>query len=259
MTLVIDASAAVEYLLQTSLGMRVAGIVEAAELAAPELLDADVLAVLRREVLAARLDAARAREAVSDLRDWPLPGPGARRRRPQRPARLTELRGRIEDAQLGEVVAVEPAVAGEEGVALERRVGADQEVGSDAYAIGPTAAALRPPQRPGERGARGRDGVELNAERGERVVERPVVAEGGADLAPHDLAGNEGAAPIGVAQRFARPLAEYGIGRQDVEEDGGVDRRPHLLRAFRVRARAGRGPRISSIRGSTPRGSASVP
>lgn len=72
MTLVIDASAAVEYLLQTSIGVRVAGIVETAELVAPELLDAEVLSVLRREVLAVRLDPSRAREAVSDLREWPL-------------------------------------------------------------------------------------------------------------------------------------------------------------------------------------------
>ncbi len=72
MIFVIDASAAVEYLLQTAVGMRVAGIIETADLAAPELVDAEVLSVLRREVLASRLDANRAGQAVLDLRDWPL-------------------------------------------------------------------------------------------------------------------------------------------------------------------------------------------
>jgi predicted nucleic acid-binding protein len=70
--IVIDASAAVEYLLQTGVGMNVAGIIETAELVAPELVDAEVLSVLRREVLAARLGEKRASEAVSDLRDWNL-------------------------------------------------------------------------------------------------------------------------------------------------------------------------------------------
>jgi predicted nucleic acid-binding protein len=67
---VVDASAAVEYLLQTSLGVRVASVIEGADVSAPELLDAEVLAVLRREVLAGRLAERRATEAVTDLRDW---------------------------------------------------------------------------------------------------------------------------------------------------------------------------------------------
>jgi len=50
--LVVDTSAAVEYLLQTTVGLRVAGILEGMKIAAPELLDAEVLSVLRREVLA---------------------------------------------------------------------------------------------------------------------------------------------------------------------------------------------------------------
>ena len=70
MTLVVDASAAVEYLLQTRIGLRVAGVLEGARLAAPELIDAEVLSVLRREVLAGRLKETRAGEAVADLRDW---------------------------------------------------------------------------------------------------------------------------------------------------------------------------------------------
>jgi predicted nucleic acid-binding protein len=66
--LVVDASAAVEYLLLTPLGERVGDLLGGAALAAPELLDAEVLAVLRREVLAGRLRERRAAEAVDDLR-----------------------------------------------------------------------------------------------------------------------------------------------------------------------------------------------
>src|SRR5438046_10624272 len=68
--LVVDASAAVEYLLLTPLGERVGDLLGGAALAAPELLDAEVLAVLRREVLAGRLRERRATEAVDDLRSW---------------------------------------------------------------------------------------------------------------------------------------------------------------------------------------------
>ena len=70
MILVVDASAAVEYLLQTTLGVRAASLLDTADLAAPELLDAEVLAVLRREVLSGRLAEQRATEAGTDLRDW---------------------------------------------------------------------------------------------------------------------------------------------------------------------------------------------
>lgn len=72
MRLVLDASVAVEYLLRTPLGIRLAERIEQSTLAAPELLDAEVLAVLRREVLAGRLAARRAAEALADLRDWDL-------------------------------------------------------------------------------------------------------------------------------------------------------------------------------------------
>jgi predicted nucleic acid-binding protein len=68
--LVVDASAAVEYLLLTDLGLCVGDVLGDAALAAPELLDAEVLAVLRREVIARRLGERRAAEAVDDLRDW---------------------------------------------------------------------------------------------------------------------------------------------------------------------------------------------
>jgi predicted nucleic acid-binding protein len=69
-TLVIDASAAVEYLLKTALGEQVRRLLGGAELAAPELLDIEVLAVLRREVLRRALSAERAEEAVADLCLW---------------------------------------------------------------------------------------------------------------------------------------------------------------------------------------------
>jgi len=67
---VVDASAAVEYLLQTAVGVRVGGLLGGWPVVATELLDAEVLAVLRRLVLGRRLRPARATEAVADLRDW---------------------------------------------------------------------------------------------------------------------------------------------------------------------------------------------
>jgi predicted nucleic acid-binding protein len=70
LTFVVDASAAMEYLLLTALGERVSSVLGDAALAAPELLEVEVLAVLRREVLAGRLRERRAAEAVDDLRDW---------------------------------------------------------------------------------------------------------------------------------------------------------------------------------------------
>jgi predicted nucleic acid-binding protein len=77
--LVVDASVAVEYLLRTPLGRRVGLVLERATLVAPELLDAEVLSVLRRAVLGGRLAHARAREALDDLVAWPV------RRLPHRP------------------------------------------------------------------------------------------------------------------------------------------------------------------------------
>ena len=69
---VIDASAAAEYLLKTPLGLTIADVIEPATLIAPELLDAEVLSVLRGAVLGGHLDEARARLALDDLVDWPL-------------------------------------------------------------------------------------------------------------------------------------------------------------------------------------------
>lgn len=72
MTAVIDASLAVEYLLRTDLGDRVARQLEAETLIAPELIDAEVLSVLRRAVLGGELAPERAAEALADLESWDL-------------------------------------------------------------------------------------------------------------------------------------------------------------------------------------------
>jgi predicted nucleic acid-binding protein len=72
MTLIVDASVAVEFLLRTALGERAEQVFGDAALAAPELIDVEVLAVLRREVLAGHLAVRRAAEAIDDLREWDL-------------------------------------------------------------------------------------------------------------------------------------------------------------------------------------------
>jgi predicted nucleic acid-binding protein len=69
---VIDASAAAEYLLRTSLGLEIAGVIEDAILLAPELLDVEVLSVLRRAVWRRKLDERRAVLALADLADWQI-------------------------------------------------------------------------------------------------------------------------------------------------------------------------------------------
>ncbi|MXZ79283.1 MAG: type II toxin-antitoxin system VapC family toxin [Acidimicrobiia bacterium] len=69
---VVDASVAVEYLLRTPLGIPLTDTMEEASLAAPEMLDAEVMSVLRRAVLTGRLDEARAVMALSDLALWPI-------------------------------------------------------------------------------------------------------------------------------------------------------------------------------------------
>ena len=53
---VVDASLAVEYLLRTSLGLKIADTIESAVLIAPALLDVEVLSVLRRAVLHKKLE-----------------------------------------------------------------------------------------------------------------------------------------------------------------------------------------------------------
>ena len=69
---VVDASVTVEYLLRTPVGETVADLLDNAVLLAPELLDAEVLSVLRRLVLHGQLAETRALQAVDDLVHWPV-------------------------------------------------------------------------------------------------------------------------------------------------------------------------------------------
>ena len=69
---VVDASAAAEYLLRTDLGLRLAEVLEGTLLMAPELLDVEVVSVLRRAVLHKKLKEPRAALAIDDLMAWPL-------------------------------------------------------------------------------------------------------------------------------------------------------------------------------------------
>ena len=47
-------------------------MIEGASLTAPELMDVEVVSVLRRAVLSGRLEEARARMVVADLTHWPV-------------------------------------------------------------------------------------------------------------------------------------------------------------------------------------------
>lgn len=69
---IIDASAAVEYLLRTSLGLHIATLIKDTTLLAPALLDAKVLSVLRRGLLRELLTERRAEIALADLRTWQI-------------------------------------------------------------------------------------------------------------------------------------------------------------------------------------------
>ena len=72
MTAVVDASVAVEYLLRTPLGEKLAPQLENETLVAPELLDVEVLAVLRRAVRRGELSSERAHDALEDLQAWQI-------------------------------------------------------------------------------------------------------------------------------------------------------------------------------------------
>ena len=69
---VIDASAAVEYLLRTTTGRHVADLIQGADILAPMLIDVEVLSALRRLTLAGILAVDRADEAIADLSQWPI-------------------------------------------------------------------------------------------------------------------------------------------------------------------------------------------
>ena len=72
--IVLDASAAIEWLLQTTVGARVEARIfsEASTLHAPHLLDIEVAQVLRGYVAARTISASRGREALEDLVDLSL-------------------------------------------------------------------------------------------------------------------------------------------------------------------------------------------
>ena len=67
-----DASAVVEYLLQTPAGLAVSELIAGAELAAPELLDPEVMSSLRRRVLSGRLAEGQALRILDELADLPI-------------------------------------------------------------------------------------------------------------------------------------------------------------------------------------------
>ena len=69
---VIDSSATVEYLLETEVGLRVAALIAGVRLIAPEMLDAEVLSALRRNVQAREISEARALEALARLEALPV-------------------------------------------------------------------------------------------------------------------------------------------------------------------------------------------
>jgi len=72
--IVVDASALLEFLLQTPLGVRVEGRLfrGEAEFHVPHLVDVEVVQGLRRLVRRGEVSAARAREAIEDLVDLDL-------------------------------------------------------------------------------------------------------------------------------------------------------------------------------------------
>jgi predicted nucleic acid-binding protein len=72
--IVADASAVIELLLNTAAGRSAADrLLDPSEtIAAPHLLDVEVLQVLRRYALSGELDGERGRQAVEDLNDLPI-------------------------------------------------------------------------------------------------------------------------------------------------------------------------------------------
>ncbi len=71
-TYILDASAVVEYLLESPAGAQVAAVIAGARLIAPELLDAEVMSALRSQALHGEIDEARALQAMADLAAMPI-------------------------------------------------------------------------------------------------------------------------------------------------------------------------------------------
>jgi predicted nucleic acid-binding protein len=69
---VIDASAAAEVLFRTPVGDKALAIIGSDSLVAPELIDAEVLAFIRRKTLQGIVSSKRAKEAVRLLTAWPI-------------------------------------------------------------------------------------------------------------------------------------------------------------------------------------------
>jgi predicted nucleic acid-binding protein len=68
--LVVDASVAVEFLLRTAIGQRLEPLLTQNRVFSPELLDVEILSVLRREARLGRVAADRAQDALEDLAAW---------------------------------------------------------------------------------------------------------------------------------------------------------------------------------------------
>lgn len=64
---IMDASAAVEYVLETNIGSRVATLIANARLIAPEIIDAEVLSALRRKMQRGEISEAEALDALDKL------------------------------------------------------------------------------------------------------------------------------------------------------------------------------------------------
>ena len=69
---VLDASTAVEYLLERPAGARVAAVIAGVRLIAPDTLDSEVMSALRNRVLQGLIDEARAVKALTDLDAMPV-------------------------------------------------------------------------------------------------------------------------------------------------------------------------------------------
>lgn len=69
---ILDASAAVAYLLESTAGLQVAALIEGARLIAPEMFDPEVMSALRSKVLHGEIDEARALTALADLEAMPV-------------------------------------------------------------------------------------------------------------------------------------------------------------------------------------------